>query len=79
MTSGNYFRDYLLLTEDKLMTKMDHYLDVYHRLLAPWRSQDINFFGNWRLEGWLHKDVARLFWCGKPVDLSRYRSGLQNF
>ena len=35
MTSGNYFRDYLLLTEDKLMTKMDHYLDVYHRLLAP--------------------------------------------
>ena len=35
MTSENYFRDYLLLTEDKLMTKMDHYLDVYHRLLAP--------------------------------------------
>ena len=50
MTSGNYFRDYLLLTEDKLMTKMDHYLDVYHRLLAPWRSQDISFLeiGVWK-------------------------------
>ncbi len=45
------FCDYLLLTEDKLMTKMDHYLDVYHLLLAPWRSQDISFLeiGVWRV------------------------------
>jgi hypothetical protein len=43
MTLDNYFRDYLHRTDDKVMTKMDHYLDVYHRLLAPWRSQDISF------------------------------------
>ena len=36
MTLNNYSRDYLYLTDDKVMTKMDHYLDVYHRLLAPW-------------------------------------------
>ena len=50
MTLDNYFRDYLHRTDDKVMTKMDHYLDVYHRLLAPWRSQDISFleFGIWK-------------------------------
>ena len=49
MTSENYFRDYLYLTEDKILTKMDHYLDVYHRLLAPWRSQNISF---WEISVW---------------------------
>ena len=50
MTLDNYFRDYLHRTDDKVMTKMDHYLDVYHRLLAPWRSQDISFLeiGIWK-------------------------------
>ena len=69
MTLDNYFRDYLHRTNDKVMTKMDHYLDVYHRLLAPWRSQDISF-RNWHLEGRLHQDVARLFRGGESVDLS---------
>ena len=41
MTSENYFRDYLYLTEGKILTKMDHYLDVYHRLMAPWNVNDI--------------------------------------
>ena len=50
MTLDNYFRDYLHRTDDKVMTKMDHYLDVYHRLLAPWRSQNISFLeiGIWK-------------------------------
>ena len=50
MTSENYFRDYLYLTEGKILTKMDHYLDVYHWLLAPWRSQNISFLeiGVWK-------------------------------
>ena len=50
MTLDNYFRDYLHRTDDKVMTKMDYYLDVYHRLLALWRSQDISFLeiGIWK-------------------------------
>ena len=50
MTLDNYFRDYLHRTDDKVMTKLDHYLDVYHRLMAPWRSQDISFLeiGIWK-------------------------------
>ena len=50
MVLGNYFRDYLLRTDEKMMTKMDHYFDVYHRLLAPWRGQNISFLeiGIWK-------------------------------
>ena len=50
MTLDNYFRDYLHRTDGKVMTKMDHYLDVYHRLLAPRRSQNISFLeiGIWK-------------------------------
>ena len=50
MTLDNYFRDYLHRTDVKVMTKMDHYIDVFHRLLAPSRSQDISFLeiGIWK-------------------------------
>jgi hypothetical protein len=46
MTSGNYFRDYLLLTEDKLMTKMDHYLDV---ITGCWPPGDLKTSVFWKL------------------------------
>jgi len=43
MTDNNYFRDYMLRTDDLAINKMDHYLDVYHRLMSPWKGKDIRF------------------------------------
>ncbi len=50
MAEENYFRDYMLRTEDLMINKMDHYLDVYHRVMAPWKHKDIRFLeiGIWK-------------------------------
>jgi hypothetical protein len=40
----NYFRDYFDRTDDRAIYKMEHYLDLYHRLLGPWQGRsDITF------------------------------------
>ena len=50
MGEENYFRDYMHRTDDLMINKMDHYLDVYHRVMAPWKNKDIRFLeiGIWK-------------------------------
>lgn len=50
MAEENYFRDYMHRTDDLMINKMDHYLDVYHRVMAPWKNKDIRFLeiGIWK-------------------------------
>ena len=43
MTHSGYFRDFLLRTDDRTLFKMDHYLDIYDRLLGAWRGRKISF------------------------------------
>lgn len=43
MGTGHYFRHYLARTDEKMLFKMDHYLDIYDRELAPWMGQNVNF------------------------------------
>ena len=39
----NYFRTYLTRTDDRMLLKLDHYLDVYHDLLRDWQGRDVTF------------------------------------
>ena len=50
MAEENYFPDYMHRTDDLMINKMDHYLDVYHRVMAPWKNKDIRFLeiGIWK-------------------------------
>jgi Methyltransferase domain len=43
LSSQAYFRTFLSRTDDKVLLKMDHYLDVYDHLLADWQGRDISF------------------------------------
>jgi hypothetical protein len=43
MSEQGYFRDFLSRTDEKVLIKMDHYLDIYDRLLTDWRGRDISF------------------------------------
>jgi hypothetical protein len=38
-----YFRNFLKKTDDRMLMKMDHYLDIYDRMLKPWRGRDVSF------------------------------------
>ena len=38
-----YFRNFLKKTDDRMLMKMDHYLDIYDRLLKDWRGRNIRF------------------------------------
>jgi cephalosporin hydroxylase len=40
---SNYFRDYFANTDDKMLMKMDHYLDIYAKLLRDWQGRDVRF------------------------------------
>ena len=33
----------MLRTDDLAINKMDHYLDLYHRLISSWKGKDISF------------------------------------
>ena len=33
----------MLRTDDLAINKMDHYLDLYHRLISSWKGKDIRF------------------------------------
>lgn len=41
--TGQYFRHFLARTDEKTLFKMDHYLDIYDRELAPWLGKKVNF------------------------------------
>jgi hypothetical protein len=56
---ANYFRDYLSRTGDKLVIKMDHYLDIYPRILRGWGGRNINF-----LEIGVYKGGSLDLWKG---------------
>lgn len=43
MTTGQYFRNFLLRTDEKTLFKMDHYLDVYDGLMGPWMGKPVSF------------------------------------
>jgi hypothetical protein len=43
MRASNYFRDHLARTDDRTLFKMDHYLDIYDRLLAGWQGRSVSF------------------------------------
>jgi hypothetical protein len=43
MAEANYFRDHLTRTGPRALIKMEHYLDIYADLLAPWRGRDVSF------------------------------------
>jgi len=39
----NYFRNYISQTDDRMIMKMDHYLDIYDKLLRDWQRRDVSF------------------------------------
>ena len=41
----NYFRNYISQTDDRMIMKMDHYLDIYDKLLRDWQGRDVSFLG----------------------------------
>ncbi|WP_431297608.1 class I SAM-dependent methyltransferase [Tabrizicola sp. BL-A-41-H6] len=43
MPIHSYFRDFLTRTDDRTLFKMDHYLDVYDRLLSGWQGRSVSF------------------------------------
>jgi cephalosporin hydroxylase len=43
MHASRYFRDYLRRTDDRTLFKMDHYLDIYDRLLTDWQGRAVSF------------------------------------
>jgi hypothetical protein len=55
----NYFRDHLAKTDDRMLFKMDHYLDVYADLLRDWQARDISF-----LEIGVYKGGSMPLWQG---------------
>lgn len=57
--SENYFRDYAARTGDRLMLKMEHYLDIYPRLVGHLRGHDIGF-----LEIGVYKGGSIPMWKG---------------
>lgn len=57
--STNYFRDYTMRTGDRMMLKMEHYLDVYPRVVGHLRGKDISF-----LEIGIYKGGSIPMWKG---------------
>lgn len=43
MTNPGYFRAFADRTDDRTLFKMDHYLDIYDRVLAGWQGRAISF------------------------------------
>jgi hypothetical protein len=48
--TGQYFRHFLARTDERTLFKMDHYLDIYDRELAPWLGKKVSFLeiGIWK-------------------------------
>jgi hypothetical protein len=43
MTNEGYFRSFVSQTDAHTLFKMDHYLDVYDRILAGWQGRQVSF------------------------------------
>lgn len=43
LTTGQYFRHFLRRTDERILLKMDHYLDVYDTTMAPWMGKSVSF------------------------------------
>jgi hypothetical protein len=41
--TGQYFRHFLARTDERILIKMDHYMDVYDDILAPWMGRTVSF------------------------------------
>ena len=54
-----YFRDYPARTGDRMLLKMEHYLEHYDELLATWQGRDVSF-----LEIGVYKGGSLPMWQG---------------
>jgi hypothetical protein len=54
-----YFRDYPVRTGDRMVLKMEHYLERYDELLGDWQGRDISF-----LEIGVYKGGSMPMWQG---------------
>lgn len=59
MTECSYFRDYPARTGDRMLFKMEHYLEHYDALLGGWQGRDISF-----LEIGIYKGGSLPMWQG---------------
>ena len=55
----HYFRDYPARTGDRVLLKMEHYLEHYDELLASWQGRDVSF-----LEIGVYKGGSLPMWQG---------------
>lgn len=56
---ASYFRDYLTRTGEKMVIKMEHYLDIYPRILRGWSGRNLKF-----LEIGVYKGGSLDLWKG---------------
>ncbi len=56
---ATYFHDFLTRTGDRMVIKMQHYLDVYPRILRGWSGRDVRF-----LEIGVYKGGSLDLWKG---------------
>jgi hypothetical protein len=59
MPRTRYFRDYPGRTGDRMLLKMEHYLELYDELLDDWQGRDISF-----LEIGVYKGGSMPMWQG---------------
>lgn len=59
MSECRYFRDYPARTGDRMLFKMEHYLELYDSLLGGWQGRDIRF-----LEIGVYKGGSLPMWQG---------------
>lgn len=61
-----YFRDYPARTGDRMLFKMEHYLELYDELLATWQGHEVSF-----LEIGVYKGGSLPMWQGYFAPTSR--------
>jgi len=59
MAETRYFRNYPAQTGNQMLYKMEHYLEIYDELLAPWQGRDVRF-----LEIGVYKGGSIPMWKG---------------
>ncbi len=59
MSECRYFRDYPPQSGDRMLFKMEHYLELYDALLGDWRGRDLSF-----LEIGVYKGGSLPMWQG---------------
>lgn len=59
MTTTRYFRDFPERSGDRMLLKMEHYLEIYDELLSDWQGRDVSF-----LEIGVYKGGSLPMWQG---------------